>query len=239
MEGHLLVNGIHDPHEILVLRPNPAWILNNSQYAGLILEGDYKQMLLGDASSVRNSEFFAKNITVYGTGDFQVYAGASTVYVENTKDPSKNREVDVYSDQIVFSDDFTKKTAIQISTRNNTEEDSFFATFACKSIDATHVTEFQATVTGNATVSYTSTGTEYALQAQEVSLENKNTYRDLNLQIVNTATSEGTLFGYVTDGTVSLSSIFPSFRQWLFTLAPTALITVVLSAVSIFMKKKK
>ncbi len=52
--------------------------------------------------------------------------------------------------------------------------------------------------------------------------------------------SEGTLNGYVSDGKVSKMPLFPSFKTWFYSnanMTPTAIITIVLTAIALFIKK--
>ena len=243
IKGDLTVNGIHDPNEIIVLQPSV--VSNKTPNISFFLEGDFNRVSL-DEVGVSNNNYYADRIIVF---DFDyLRLGISnpdicSVHVENTGDHTKDRVIDPTKDQIAVSDSLSFGE-VEITLRNASQGDtkkSVLTYFDCGFIEARHVSLYHATVTGNASISYTPTANEYPLKVQEVRFENTSNH-DLNLVITNPSTSEGTLFGYITDGSISLFSIFPSLRIWFFSnalLAPTTLLTVILTAISIFVKNKK
>ena len=241
IEGDITVNGIHDPDEIIVLRPLQ---LEDQPYnissSCVILEGDFDSILLNEVSVENYYYFSAKSIRFFGSDHVRLGVSDSDVYIENKKDHTKDRKIDLNQEQIEINSS-SGVTHIKITTRNNPSEKPLFTYFNCNSIEALNVSMFHATVTGNATISYTPTASEYSLNAQEVILKNTSN-RDLNFVITDVSNYKGKLFGYITDGSISLFSIFPSLRTWFFSdvlLAPATLLTVILTAISIFVKKKK
>ena len=233
------IDGVRYSEGFIIARPAASSPLNDST---IILEGEYDNMTLKedvdlDISVEGETEAFAKNITIRGSGLFRLGTYDTEVYIENEKDPTQNRIIDCYQEQVFIGYE-NSEFGISLSARNSSER--VFTSFTCDSIRASQVEKFTAAVTGKATISYTPTSNEYSLNSQEVVVENTSE-KDLRLWL-NAKSFEGEIAGYFTDGTISLFSVFPTFQSWFFSvglLAPTTLITLILSAISIFLKSKK
>ena len=109
--------------------------------------------------------------------------------------------------------------------------------------------DFESIVTGNLALSYSPTPKEYVLYKQELILKNETKpisefTVDLNVEYNEEdepLKTDGVIYGYVSDGEVSKISLFPSFKTWFYSnayMTPTAVITIVLTAIALFRIKK-
>lgn len=118
------------------------------------------------------------------------------------------------------------------------------------SLQAERIDHFESRVTGNLALSYTPTPQEYDLNKQELILENKtNTLSNLDFDYNvkrnkddGSYSAEGAIYGYVSDGEISEMSLFPSFQTWFYSnayMTPTAIVSIVLTAIALINKKKE
>lgn len=118
------------------------------------------------------------------------------------------------------------------------------------SLQAERIDHFESRVTGNLALSYTPTPQEYDLNKQELILENKtNTLSNLDFDYNvkrnkddGSYSAEGAIYGYVSNGEISEMSLFPSFQTWFYSnayMTPTAIVSIVLTAIALINKKKE
>lgn len=106
------------------------------------------------------------------------------------------------------------------------------------------ISSLKAVTTGKLSLSFTPTPQEYDLIKQDLSLVGQNLNLECNVVYDaddNSYKTEGVLYGYITDGEISEISLFPSFETWFFSnayMTPTAIITIILTAIALFTKKR-
>ena len=116
-------------------------------------------------------------------------------------------------------------------------------------IEATGVSSLDSTVTGKLAVSYTPNPQNYDLNMQDLGLVSSNSSEDMHLKCSvkynaddDSYKTEGVLYGYISEGEISKMTLFPSFKTWFYSnayMTPTAIITIVLTAIALFNKKKE
>ena len=111
-------------------------------------------------------------------------------------------------------------------------------------ISVSDIKYFKSRISGDIEFSYVPTPNEYHIISQELKLENTlKPYPELQLEYTNDESSEptGYISGYVTNGELSKMSLFPTFTTWFYSnayMTPTAIITIVISAIALFIKKQ-
>lgn len=108
-------------------------------------------------------------------------------------------------------------------------------------LSATWISHFSALLSGSLSVVYSPTPQEYKIKKQNLEVKNNIGFSPLSLEY-DFETETGNLWGYISEGQLSDVSLFPSFRSWYFSsglIAPVTIITAVISAITLFNKKKE
>ena len=191
-------------------------------------DGEKKAELEGDYFNIveREERYY---------GDYPSKPYYSPTYVD-VSNPVKSYKALIESCSPIDHDEYYKNRE---NMTQNIEAD-----LSCSggSMSVGDIVHLDTIVTGETTITYTLTPQEFCLVRQEIELICKSkTYSDFNLEL-NLDEMTGTLTGYVTEGKISRISIFPSFKTWFYSnayMAPSAIITIVLSATALFSKNKE
>lgn len=246
----------------LVIYPaDSRWFsTTNEQSSAFGLQGQIRRISLFHSSTDYFTNYDAHLAYVFCVGPQQLHIGCGKAYIEKNDgqivteldsefitliERSGQTSYSFDSDYLIYDenkDSENRPYLLNIGTANQTEPIHVNLLFSGGKINADCISSFQSSLTGDLTITYTPTPQKYNLTDQELKLESVMKPKSDLFLSYDMSEYSGKIYGYITDGEVVKMPLFPSFRTWYFSnayLAPTTIITVVVSAISIFNKKKE